>query len=52
MVLITPEGDTLERVIKCEWRMINNKAEYEALLLGLQTTISLGAKGVKVYNDS
>lgn len=47
IVLITPEGDTLERAVKCKWRTTNNEAEYEALMLDLQSAISFRAKSIR-----
>lgn len=41
IILIIPKGDTLEQAVKCEWSKTNNEAEYEALVLGLQSAISL-----------
>lgn len=52
IVLTTPEGDILERVVKCEWRTTNNEAEFKALVLGLQSALFLGAKSIEVYIDN
>lgn len=52
MVLISPDDDILERAVKCEWRTTNNEAEYEALILGLQSTISMGTSRLRVNSDS
>lgn len=50
--MVTPEGTELEYAIKFEFKATNNEAEYEALLIGLLLSCALGAKLVKVSNDS
>ena len=46
ILIITPEG------IRLGFRASNNKAEYEALLVGLRAALDMGAREVKVYSDS
>jgi ribonuclease HI len=50
--LISPKGEQLKYVLQIFWKVSNNEAEYEALLHGLRLAISLGIKGLLVYDDS
>ena len=35
VVLLSPEGDVIECMIRLDFPTINNEAEYEALVMGL-----------------
>jgi ribonuclease HI len=52
VLLISPKGEQLKYVLQIFWKVSNNEAEYEALLHGLRLAISLGIKGLLVYDDS
>ena len=52
IVIITPERIKLEHSFRLGFRVSNNKAEYEALLVGLIAVSDLGAREVEVYSDS
>ena len=52
IVIITPEGIRLEHSFRLGFRASNNKVEYEALLAGLRTVLSMGAWDVEIYSDS
>lgn len=52
VVLISPEGIALEWSIILEFLASNNKAEYEALLSGLQMAKQVRATKVKIYCNS
>ena len=47
-----PKADTLKRKVRLHYQTTNNKAEYEALLKGLELAKSLGAESVLVQRDS
>jgi len=51
-VLMTPEGEVVERLGRYLGRNTNNYAEYMGLLLGLERAKELGAEEVHVYADS
>ena len=51
-MLISPTGKWVPLSFKLEYEAINNVAEYEALLLGLQTAKSMGVQCLKVFGDS
>ena len=46
-MLVTPEGTTLEQVIRLEFEASNNEAKYEALITDLQKAHTLGAKQLR-----
>lgn len=52
VVLLSPKGALLERLIRLEFSASNNEAEYEALLSGLRMARKVGAAKVKVFCDS
>jgi ribonuclease HI len=43
VVLLTPHGDQIKYMVHLNFKETNNIAEYEALLFGLSTTLSLGS---------
>ena len=51
MVIQTPEGDKIECMIRLDFPMTNNEAEYEALVTGLDLTRAVGAKNMVVHYD-
>jgi len=52
VILKSPEGDKLRYKARLEYQTTNNKAEYEALLRGLELAKSLGAESVIIQGDS
>ena len=52
MVIQTPEGDKVECIIRLDFPTINNEAEYEALVAGLDLAKAAGAEDVIVHYDS
>jgi hypothetical protein len=52
VLLISPTGEQLKYVFHILFEVLNNKAEYEALLHRLRLTVSLGIKRLHVYGDS
>jgi len=51
-VITSPDGHVLAERARLLGTATNNVAEYQALLLGLQTARELGASEVEVINDS
>ena len=43
IIIITLEGIRLEHLFRLGFKAFNNKAEYEALIVGLKTAFDLGA---------
>ena len=52
MVLLSPEGDVIECMIRLDFPTTNNEAEYEALVVGLDLARVAGAISVGIYCDS
>ncbi|XP_042441157.1 uncharacterized protein LOC122026482 [Zingiber officinale] len=52
ILLISPQEDVLQLVVRLNFRATNNEAEYEALLADLQATKHVGAARVIIYSDS
>jgi len=52
IIIITLEGIRLEHSFRLGFRASNNESEYEALLVGFRTVLSMGAQDVKIYSDS
>ncbi|XP_075649873.1 uncharacterized protein LOC142620384 [Castanea sativa] len=52
VVLHTPEGDKIECMLRLDFSTTNNKAEHEALIVGLDLAIATGANSMIVYSDS
>uniref|UniRef100_A0A2N9G3J4 Uncharacterized protein n=1 Tax=Fagus sylvatica TaxID=28930 RepID=A0A2N9G3J4_FAGSY len=51
VVLISPEGELLEQVVRLGFGASNNEAEYEALLHGLRAAKRLGADPLTIHCD-
>ncbi|XP_043721093.1 uncharacterized protein LOC122668619 [Telopea speciosissima] len=51
ILLITPEDLYLPSAFRLEFPCTNNIAEYEACVIGLEATMTLGIKKLKVYGD-
>ena len=52
IVLLSPEGDTIECVVRLNFPATNNEAKYEAPVAGLDLTKAAGATSVVIYCDS
>jgi hypothetical protein len=52
VVIITPDETVIEQSIRLDFKVSNNEAEYEAVLAGLNSTKTLGAKHLIIYCDS
>ncbi|XP_075654834.1 uncharacterized protein LOC142625004 [Castanea sativa] len=52
IVMVSPDGITLEKSLRLGFSATNNEVEYEALLVGLNTMQRLGAKAIRAYCDS
>lgn len=47
----SPEGDTMEYVMKFNFQTSNNEAEYEALITGLKMCKAAGVDEIIAYSD-
>ena len=52
VVLISPEGDRIECMIRLEFYTTNNEAEYEALIARLDLARATGAENMVLHCDS
>ncbi|XP_074336785.1 uncharacterized protein LOC141673957 [Apium graveolens] len=52
LILSSPDGFTIQQVITFAFKVINNQAEYEALLSGLRLAKSLRVRCLIIYSDS
>ena len=52
LVLVSPEGITIEKSLRLGFSTTNNEAEYEALLEGMSMIRQLGGKCVSIFLDS
>ena len=52
LVLISPERIMIEKSLRLGFSATNNKAEYEALLVGMIMVQKMGVKVVEVFSDS
>ncbi|XP_030936306.1 protein NYNRIN-like [Quercus lobata] len=52
LVLLSPEGITIEKSLRLGFSATNNEAEYEALLEGMGMIRKLGEKSVDMFSDS
>ncbi|XP_074290729.1 uncharacterized protein LOC141617427 [Silene latifolia] len=52
LVLRSPKDDMMVHAVRCEFNATNNKAEYEALILGMQMTQGIKVRNLRVYSDS
>jgi ribonuclease HI len=50
--LLTPDGEQFKYMVHLEFKATNNMAEYEALIFGLSTTLSLGVQQLLVKGNS
>ena len=52
LVLVSPEKIIIEKLLRLSFSATNNKAEYEALLMGMIMVHKMGGKALKVFSDS
>jgi hypothetical protein len=52
VLLLAPQGDQFKYMVHLDFKATNNMAEYEALLYGLSTALSLGVQWLLVKGDS
>ena len=52
LVLVSPEKITIEKSLRLGFLATNNKAEYEALLMGMVMVQKMGGKTVEMFSDS
>ena len=52
IVLLSPEGDTIECMVRLDFPTTNNEEEYEALVAGLDLAKAARAASVVIYYDS
>ena len=52
VVLISPSKEAIHLSFKLDFKTTNNIAEYEALLLGLNSAKEMGIKGLKMFGDA
>ena len=52
LVLIFPEGITIEKSLRLSFLATNNEVEYEVLLVGMTMVQKMGRKSVKIFSDS
>jgi ribonuclease HI len=50
-ILMSPRGAIFEQSVRLEYFCTNNKAKYEAILLGLQILSSMSIKHVEAFRD-
>jgi ribonuclease HI len=51
VVLLAPHGDQIKYMVHLDFKATNNMLEYEALLFGLSTTLSLGVRQLLIKGD-
>ena len=49
VVVLTPEGDKIECMIRLDFPTTNNEAEYEALVAGLDLAKAAGAENMIIH---
>ena len=52
LVLVSPEKITIEKSLRLGFSATNNKAEYEALLMGMAMVQKMGGNLVEMFLDS
>lgn len=49
---ITPQGDSVPKSFRIIFSCTNNRAEYESLVVGLQTAVQWKIRDLQVYGNS
>jgi ribonuclease HI len=52
VLLLSPDGEQFKYMVHLEFRVTNNVTEYEALIFGLSTTLSVEVRQLLVKGDS
>jgi hypothetical protein len=52
IVLLIPDGEQFKYMVHLNFKATNNMAEYDALIFGLSTALSLGVRQLLVKGDS
>jgi hypothetical protein len=52
VLLLTPEGEQFKYMVYLDFKATNNMTEYETLMFGLSTVLSLGVQQLLVKDDS
>jgi ribonuclease HI len=52
VLLLTLDGEQFKYMVHLEFNATNNMVEYEALIFGLSTALSLGVRKLLVKGDS
>jgi len=52
VILFSPEKDILKYGVQLQFLVMNNEAEYEAILTGLRVVKALGVRSLKLNSDS
>ena len=52
IILISPKGLRLEKLLRLGFHASNNESEYKALIAGLRAVQKLGAKEVEMFSNS
>ena len=52
LVLVLSKKITIEKSLRLGFSTTNNKAKYEALLMGMVMVQRMGGKAVKMFSDS
>ena len=52
LVLVSPEKIIIKKSLRLVYSSTNNKAEYEALLVGMAMVQRMGGKAMKIFSDS
>ena len=51
LVLMSPKKITIEKSLRLDFSATNNKAKYEALLIGMVMVQKIRKKAVKIFSD-
>ena len=51
IIIISPKKSVIEKFLRIGFSATNNKAEYEALLVGMTMVQRMGGKVVEVFSD-
>ncbi|XP_075644980.1 uncharacterized protein LOC142615968 [Castanea sativa] len=52
LVLVSPEGITIEKSLRLAFLATNNEAEYEAVLVGMDMVQKMGGRSIHMFSDS
>ena len=52
LILVSPEGHQMNYALMFRFKASNNKAEYKALIVGLNLAKEMKAESLEIYSDS